>query len=287
MRAAKRSRLLSVAGVGRVSDKGLQEILEAVRLEPSLLEDNTDAAAIQRALDSLADSVGTYSTLVQEDGTEFRWFRARPAAVLSYFMGECPDFARLFNQRLLARPCTPDSPWRLILYLDEATPGSALRPDNRRKGWLVFFSFVDLGAELLCREEFWLPFGFIRSVIVKQVRGGLSAVFKEVLRSFFIGDESFDEVGVMINGSLFFAKLTNLLADDDALTKVYCVKGAGGLLPCLECKNVLAADRSVVPGGYFVTVACSDPKRFDMLDDQDQWDRVDQLEDRFQRNSEK
>ena len=88
MRAAKRSRLLSVAGVGRVSDKGLQEILEAVRREPSLLEDNTDAAAIQRALDSLADSVGTYSTLVQEDGTEFRWFHARPAAILSYFMRE-------------------------------------------------------------------------------------------------------------------------------------------------------------------------------------------------------
>ena len=61
MRAAKRSRLLSVAGVGRVSDKGLQEILEAVRLEPRLLEDNTDDAAIQRAFDSLADSVGTYS----------------------------------------------------------------------------------------------------------------------------------------------------------------------------------------------------------------------------------
>ena len=184
MRAAKRSRLLSVAGVGRVSDKGLQEILEAVRREPSLLEDNTDVAAIQRALDSLADSVGTYSTLVQEDGTEFRWFHARPAAILSYFMRECPDFARLFDQRLLARPCTPDSPWRMILYLDEATPGSALRPDNRRKGWLVFFSFVELGAELLCREEFWLPFGFRRSVIVKKVRGGLSAVFKSVLRAF-------------------------------------------------------------------------------------------------------
>ena len=53
-----------MAGVGRVSDKGLQEILEAVRLEPRLLEDNTDDAAIQRALDSLADSVGTYSILV-------------------------------------------------------------------------------------------------------------------------------------------------------------------------------------------------------------------------------
>ena len=90
----------------------------------------------------------------------------------------------------------------------------------------------------------------------------------------------------MINGNLFFAKLTNVLADDDALTKVYCVKGAGGLLPCLECKNVLAADRRVVPGGYFVTVACSDPKRFDMLDDQDHWDRVDKLEERFQRNNE-
>ena len=86
----------------------------------------------------------------------------------------------------------------------------------------------------------------------------------------------------MINGILFFARLTNLLADDDALTKVYCVRGAAGLLPCLECKNVLAADRRVVPGGYFVTVACSDPNMFDMLDDQDHWDRVDKLEEHFQ-----
>ena len=141
---------------------------------------------------------------------------------------------------------------------------------------------MELGAELLCKEEFWLPFGFIRSVIVKKVRGGLSAVFKSVLRAFFTGDESFDGIGVMINGILFFARLTNLLADDDALTKVYCVRGAAGLLPCLECKNVLAADRRVVPGGYFVTVACSDPNRFDMLDDQDHWDRVDKLEEHFQ-----
>ena len=72
-----------MAGVGSVSDRGLQAILEAVRREPRLLEDNTDAAATQRALESLADIVGTYSTLEKEDGTEFIWFHAGRVAISS------------------------------------------------------------------------------------------------------------------------------------------------------------------------------------------------------------
>jgi hypothetical protein len=86
----------------------------------------------------------------------------------------------------------------------------------------------------------------------------------------------------MIHSTLFFARLTNLIADDDALTKLFGVRGASGLLSCLECKNVLAADRRPPKDGYFVTVACSDPKRFDTLTDADHWDRVDKVEEAYQ-----
>jgi hypothetical protein len=190
MRAAKRSRLLSVAGVGKVSDRGLQEMLAAVRREPQLLEDNTSSDAIQRAFDSVANAVKAESILEMEDGTQFTWFHAEPAAILRYFLRECRDFERLFKARLAARPCTPDSPWKLVLHTDEVTPGNALRPDNRRKSWLWYFSFVDLGAELLCREECWLPFGILRSHIVKDVRGGLSATFTSVLQAFLPGPKA-------------------------------------------------------------------------------------------------
>ena len=43
MRAAKRAkrqRLLSIAGVGRISDTGLEAVLAAIRKEPELLDDN-------------------------------------------------------------------------------------------------------------------------------------------------------------------------------------------------------------------------------------------------------
>ena len=132
----------------------------------------------------------------------------------------------------------------------------------------------------LCREELWLPYGTLRSHICKTMRGGLSEVAAYVVRSFFGNvDENFGTDGVVlaIEGEHFvlYLTLTNIVADDEALTKIFATKGASAILPCLSCKNVLSAGRDCQNSDYFVTVACPDVKRFDCCSDQDFVDRMD------------
>ena len=69
--------------------------------------------------------------------------------------------------------------------------------------------------------------------------------------------------------------LTNIIADDEALTKIFAAKGAPALLPCLSCKNVLAAGRDCGSSGYFVTVSCPEVERFDCCANEDFFARMD------------
>ena len=80
-----------------------------------------------------------------------------------------------------------------------------------------------------------------------------------------------------IEGSQFVLhlKLTNIIADDEALTKIFAAKGASALLPCLSCKNVLAAGRDCGSSDYFVTVSCPDVSRFDCCANEDFFARMD------------
>ena len=47
---------------------------------------------------------------------------------------------------------------RLVLYGDGITPGSALTSDNKRKSFVWYGSFLELGP-LLCHEEIPPPYG--------------------------------------------------------------------------------------------------------------------------------
>ena len=73
--------------------------------------------------------------------------------------------------------------------------------------------------------------------------------------------------------------MSNFIADDEALTRIYDVRGASSLLPCLECKNVVPDSTDVSGQDYFVNLSCSDTSRFDAYSDQDMWDRVDAVQE--------
>ena len=72
-----------------------------------------------------------------------------------------------------------------------------------------------------------------------------------------------------------YLDLTNIVADDEALTKIFAAKGASALLPCLSCKNVLAAGRDCGSSGYFVGVDCLEVSQFDCGSDEDFFARMD------------
>ena len=98
-----------------------------------------------------------------------------------------PAFAVLLAETLTANPCTPESPWGMIWYADEAVPGQVLSPDNRRKSTCFYWTFVQFGLELLSRAAMWFYGGLIRTDLVEDVGGGISRVFRhfmEVLLGF-------------------------------------------------------------------------------------------------------
>jgi len=72
-------------------------------------------------------------------------------------------FGKLLQDTFASHPCTLAAPWKLILYLDEAKPGSQFKQDNKRVLQNVYWSFLEFGAAALSKEDFWLEAGTIRS----------------------------------------------------------------------------------------------------------------------------
>ena len=169
---AKRRRLQALAGLTRMSDSTLVQVLAAVREDPELLTDHTSRREIERGGEEIWESVGQSDEMELTTGGTFTWFHSRPSAVLNFLLASCPVFSTFFASRLQASPCTPTSPWRIVLYADEVTPGAVLKPVNERKCWAWYFSFLEFGSQYVAREELWLPFGILRSSITKTIKWG-------------------------------------------------------------------------------------------------------------------
>lgn len=73
---------------------------------------------------------------------------------------EHDNLAQVFRQHLLAARQS-DAGLLSCIYADEAVPGNVLSPDNRRKAWLFYFSWLPL---IKFRSEFWwIPLALVRS----------------------------------------------------------------------------------------------------------------------------
>jgi hypothetical protein len=52
--------------------------------------------------------------------------------------------------------------WNIILYADGITPGDAFSPDNNRKAWVWYASFLEMGQKL-SNEEAWITVAIART----------------------------------------------------------------------------------------------------------------------------
>jgi hypothetical protein len=100
-------------------------------------------------------------------------------------MLNCLAFADCIEARLAVHPSTHTAPWRIIIYCDEASPGNLLRVDNTRKLQAFYWSFAEFGHKLLCKEHVWFLGGVLRSTLAGSISGGMSCVFRHLLKCFF------------------------------------------------------------------------------------------------------
>ena len=187
-----------------------------------------------------------------------------PAAMLTILCNRSGSFDAMLRSTLARKPCNLSEPWDILAYTDDAAPGNLLSIDQSRKSYLFYWVFQQVQPEILTREAAWLIGGLIRTSVVKTAIGGVSAIFKAWLKLFF-RDACNLTTGITIHSPrgpfTVVAKLSSVLADDDAFSGIWSSKTSSGNKPCFKCVNVVS-ERSGWSGNGHVSVACDNPNSF-------------------------
>ena len=184
-------------------------------------------------------------------------------AVLNFFASRSAVFSNTLHEVHVRQPSPPESPWKLVWYHDETTPGNILALDPTRKSTAIYWSFAELGFEALSKECFWMLGGILRYAHACEISGGMSCVFASHSRSFFGPEHNVATSGFTVHthqGSVvIFARLGTVVADEAALKAAWSLKGASGLRPCAICSNVVGfrCEFDLDSGSALVDIACA------------------------------
>ena len=230
----KKAKLANLVGLKGVTESGLSSILASLREEGLLHDDVGGVGRKQRAshVDRLVQQETPYGATIQRlalptDQEPFDWHVVNPFAYLNLLAQTVPAFGLALKAKLEANPCSPDRPWNIIYYCDEATARALFHVDSSRKAWVFYWSFMELG-ELLTYDSCWMLGGVLRTKrVLDDITGGLTATFKRHLRLFFADDLSFRQHGVSVHcadGSvlLIWATLRFTISDEAALNRLWC-----------------------------------------------------------------
>ena len=201
--------------------------------------------------------------VVGKDGSATKMLAINPLAMTYKAFAQGGSFTDLMLAKMRDAPPTPELPWQLILYADEVVPGNALSHDNRRKVWVVYFSWMQLGPLVLQEEEAWLCCLAKRSSDVAQLASGISQAMAALLRLCFGDLTSNLATGGMLlkhsDGSYhrLFCKLGMVLQDGGAHKLVWQCKGDAGTRLCMLCRNLVSLKSDIVDEHGASLLSCS------------------------------
>ena len=246
--------------VPHVSANALSSILSEITRHgmPEMIRRNQ----MREARDFTVDHMTYYGKLLQEivlpghgggDDPTTRDKRtlvvSHPLAMLQHCLTSIRAFGSFFRYRLGKKPCTPNTPWHLVLYTDEVLPGNVLAPLTLRKSQAIYWTFLELGAEALCREDMWFCITAKRSTSIHDIEGSMAKIVGCLIKCFFSEENSLhpDDGGVTLidfNGEpfRFFVSFDMFIQDGGAHKLIWNLRGDGGTKFCLLCKNALALD---------------------------------------------
>lgn len=234
----------------------------------------------EAATDHAKTDTGLYGPLVQSldigvPGFE-RWEYLNPYAFLYYLSSISHSFATMMKSI-----SSGDRPLRIVLYADALIPGNPFRPEPSRQLMCIYWCIADWPQHVLQRSFAWPVFSIIRCKIMHQIQGGLSRLFRMILRIFFVGAQSFTS-GIHIPCSSGDFVVTGIfagfLADLVGHKEITEWKGVNGIICCLTCGNVTNCLHRAPRRGE-VDCTCADRKKWQCLTDEDIWKIVDDLAD--------
>ena len=242
------------------------------------LPDVRDAREIRQARDELMGIGTPYGPLLVDvpfktkDGGEIKMEFLHPWAGLYHITRISKAFSDLIRTAIdWNEGCSPDSPFELVLYSDEVTPGNQLAHRNARKVQTIYWTFLDFGP-FLCCEELWITGSVISVEDVKRIEGGWSHVMGYYTKLFFApltshADMSIAGIDLHLKGGSklhiwvdFGLSLSDELAGSNQL---FGLKGPSGLKCCRWCVNVHneKLPRSLDPG-WAIVHTCADISKF-------------------------
>lgn len=283
---AKRARLEAFRQrIPFVSQRALAAILTEAKKRP--LPTVTKRDNIRQARKDIFERPTPYGPLLHKvelerlDGSIETIKCINPFSFLFLALSTCKYFASLVCGVINRSGVGVASPWSLIGYADEVSPGNQLKSKNKRKMWAVYFSFLDFLPEVLCHEDSWITMATVRSITLENVKGGVSALYGALLKVWFNpAGFNIQTAGFLVPhlagncavcpGTRIWASLEALLADEGALHAIWKHMGASGTKLCCECFNVFAlkwwrqhvSDRA----SRLLPHTCSDPSRFEPHD---------------------
>ena len=239
-----------------VSAAALEAILKSCR-EEGVPEGNLDRNELRAARDLQNNEATPYGPIsssmevVDKDGNTLSIPIANPFALLWMSVTVAAPWAAFLEDRLRSRPPTSEDPWSLILYTDGVTPGDPLTPMNKRKFQTCYWSFLELGANALSKEESWFTVMTELEIVVAKVSAGLSQLFACIIRLFFDSEGfNMNTVGVLLpfaSGDIrLFCKLKLVLQDGLAHKQIWHSRGDNASKMCLLCSNLVTSSSGLV-----------------------------------------
>ena len=159
---------------------------------------------------------------------------------------------------------------RFILYLDDVTPGNALRPDHGRKYYALYWSLIEFPSWLRSRKIAWAPLCFVSLSTLGGIDSGISVVCALLLEQIWSDDAwNLETLGVRVpccdQLKHLRIKFGCILADEKAIKEVCCGKGASGKKPCLCCANIFGREdgSAVAADNWAQPYTCGDVAKFD------------------------
>jgi hypothetical protein len=283
---AKRRRLTAMAGMKHITDSQLAFILREVADVVGDDDMKISRWAFGRHIKTEgAKYLSSISLTLVKGGekTQYDWDVCRLDLLLNYFLDDS-QFLRDVMQEAVRKYGNRLIP---ILYSDEMTPGDAFAPDNKRKSWCFYVSFLELGAANLCQAEVWLPIAILRSCIVNKTEGGLSNVYRRLMHAWFCGDPcSYGTQGFVARLDLptmiVFGKVL-FLADLDGHRACYSWRGTSSLRPCFICRNCMKKGcAGCTSDSWLIDITCTDYERLDIATDEEAWAVVDLIKAAFE-----
>jgi hypothetical protein len=272
----KRRRLSALQGLKGISDEALCAVLH--ELKGDTVVEDASAWELQQFLKTQFRSISCTLQMPTIAGPVFDWEICQIGKLLRHWCAGCDPFREVMDKATAVAGRSPDSPLNLVLYLDGITPGNVLRPDNKRKIWAFYATFMEIGREHLCHEECWIPLAVLRSSVEHDIVGRLSSACRALMGDVMQSGSN----GVFLplaEPAVVFFRFSNLLADEEGLKLFWNAKGASGSKPCMLCRNLLAKGSDLA--GFspdLIEVDCTNPDKFIANTDADVWRSFDRLD---------